>query len=417
MKTIDTIITNIGKLITCDTKFSNLAKIGKQMNDLEVKENVDLGINNGLIVEISKNLYKKYKANNIIDANKNLVIPGFVDSHTHLVYGGNRFKDLDLRLKGASYLEILKAGGGIHSTVSQTRDSSYDELLVKAKEFLNLAITHGTTSIEIKSGYGLDYNNELKILKIINDLKKEDKINIVSTYLGAHTYPKDVDKSTYLDLILNKCLPDFKPYSDFCDVYSEEASFSLNDAEKILNKAKSLNYKLKIHSGQFTNNNSASMAAKLKAVSVDHFDNYNDEDIFNLKENNTVATLLPASNFYLLNDKYPNARYLIDKDVIVSLASDFNPGSAPCISMQFVIALAFYKLRMTISEAIIASTINAAYALNLNHLTGSIEINKRADLIIFKVKDPIEIPYFFGANLVDIVLANGINLTEGKAFK
>jgi len=407
MKTIDTIIINIGKLITCSTNLTNKFKTLSEINELGIIENTELAIDNGLILEFSKDLRSKYKAKNIIDAKGNLITPGFIDSHTHLVYGGNRFKDLDMRLKGATYLEILKAGGGIHSTVAQTRETSFDNLLAKSKDFINMAIEHGTTSIEIKSGYGLDYENEYKILKVIKELKKNYKINIMSTYLGAHTFPKEISRKAYLDLIINKCLPFFKDYADFCDVYSEEGAYSLEEAQIILNEASKLNYKLKIHSGQFTNNGSARMAASLNAVSIDHFDNFNDEDLKILKQNNTVATLLPASNFYLLSDKYPDARKLIDNNIIVALATDFNPGSAPLLSMQFVIALAVYKLGMTVQEAISASTINAAYALGLNHLVGSIEPNKHADIIIFKIKEPIEIPYFFGANLVDKVLVKG----------
>lgn len=406
-KEIDLIITNIGNLLTLSTNGTNAPKIAKDMQNLGVLTNTSIAVNEGKIVDIDPDLEKKYKAKNAVDAKGNLVMPGLVDPHTHLVYGGIRDKDLKMRLAGASYLDILKAGGGIYSTVSVTRNTSFDILYEDALKRLNLVLRHGTTSIEIKSGYGLDYDNELKILKVINKLKKENICNIVSTYLGAHTFAKEISRNEYVNLILNKCLPDFKELVEYCDVYSEEGAFSSDEAKLILSKAKEFGYKLKAHCGQFTNNGSTLMAAQMGAKSIDHLDFHNDTDKEAMKQNKTAAVLMPESIFFLLNERYPDARGLIDSGVITALATDINPGSAPGFSMQFVIALSVLKMKMSVEEAIVASTINGAYAIGLEKKVGSIEIGKMADILIFDIKEPIEIPYYFGTNLVKTVIKEG----------
>ena len=407
--TVDLLILNIGCLITVSTNGTNSPICNKSMDNLGILSNVGIAVKDGKIFDILKTseAKNKYKAKKVIDAKNNLVMPGFIDSHTHIVYGGIRDSELKMRMSGATYLDILKSGGGIHSTVNETRKASMESLYSDASGRIKLANKHGTTSLEIKSGYGLDYDNELKILKVINKLKKLNFVDIVSTYLGAHTFPKELARQEYIDLIISKCLPDFKDLATYCDIYSEEGAFSSDEAKLILSKAKDLGYKLKIHSGQFTNNGSTLIAANLGASSADHLDVYDNEDVKTMKKNNTVAVLMPESIFFLLSEKYPDARNLIDSGVIVALATDANPGSAPGFSMQFVITLAFFKMKMSIEEAIIASTINSAYAIGINDRVGSIEIGKQADILIFDIKKPIEIPYYFGTNLVNTVIKNG----------
>lgn len=413
MKTCDLIVTNIKNLVTVSTNGKNHAKTKEEMSDLAILKNASIAVEDGKIVAVAhvKEISKNFKAKTEIDADQKLVCPGFVDSHTHMVYAGLRDKDLKLRLNGASYLEILEAGGGINSTVKATREMDFNTLYEESLHKLKNILKHGTTTIEIKSGYGLDYDTEEKILKVIKKLKSLKLADVVSTYLGAHTFPKEMSREAYLNLIIDKCLPDFKNLADYCDVYSETGAFSKDEASKILNRAKELGYKLKIHSGQFTNNGSTTVASNLGAVSADHLDFVSDSDINNMKNNNTSAVLMPQANFYLFSKNYPKARNFIDAGVITSLATDYNPGSAPGFSMQFVIALAVLYMGMSIEEAITASTINSAFSIGLNEKLGSIEVGKQADIIIFDIVEPIEIAYYFGTNLVNTVIKKGTRIS------
>lgn len=409
MKAADLLVLNIGKLITCSTHGTNAPKVKASMSELNIIKDAGVAIRAGRIFDIGKtsSISKSYKTESEIDAKGKLVSPGFVDPHTHLVYAGIRDADLKLRLKGATYLEILQAGGGIHSTVKATREATFNTLYNESLEKIKSLLKHGTTCVEIKSGYGLDYETEEKILKVIKSLKDENLIDIVSTYLGAHTYPKDITHDEYLDLILNKCLPDFKDLAAYCDVYSETNAFTRNEAFSILSRAKSLGYKLKIHSGQFSQNGSTLMASELGANSCDHLDNTDAKDLEAMIKNRTAAVLMPAANFYLFDKTYPKARKFIDAGVLTALATDFNPGSAPCFSMQFIINLAVLHMGMSVEEAISASTINSAYAIGKNATNGSIEVGKAADLNIFDINEPIEIPYYFGCNLISQVIKGG----------
>jgi imidazolonepropionase len=312
-----------------------------------------------------------------------------------------------MKISGATYLDILKAGGGIHSTVNATRKASKNELVKLTSEKLNCMLQHGTTTVEIKSGYGLDYNTEKKILEVISLLKKKHPIDIIATYLGAHTVPKDMSRKDYVEMMLKKALPDFKHLAEYCDIFTEEGAFNIEETEKILKKAKALGYKLKIHAGQFNDLGAAGFASELGTVSADHLEFVSLKELNIMKKNGTAAVLMPGVPFFLMNGKYPNARQMIENNNIVALSTDFNPGSCPTYSMQMVITLACYQMKMTPEEAITASTVNAAYAVDRLDIVGSLEKGKKADILIMKVSEPAHIPYYFGANLVSKVFKSG----------
>ena len=412
-KKIDLLICNSSKLVTlaCNGK----PKTGGCLQELSIVKNGAVAVDDGLILETgsSKDLLKKHKnAKKVVDAENCLVMPGFVDCHTHTVFAGTREYELSMKISGATYLDILKAGGGIHSTVNATREASKDELTKLATERLDCMLQHGTTTVEIKSGYGLDYDTEKKILEVIRLLRKKHPMDIISTYLGAHTIPKDMSREDYVKMILEKALPDFKGLTEYCDVFTEEGAFDIKETEKILKKAKSLGYKLKIHSGQFNDLGAAGLVSNLGAVSADHLEFVSLKELNMMKKNSTTAVLMPGVPFFLMNGKYPNARQMIENGNIVALSTDFNPGSCPTYSMQMIIALACYQMKMSPEEAIVASTVNAAYALDRLASIGSLEKGKKADILIMRVSEPAHIPYYFGANLVSKVFKSGKLVTQ-----
>jgi len=404
----DLLICNSSKLVTlaCNGK----PKVDKRLQELSIIKNGAVAVHNGCVLEtgFTKELLKKYKsAKRIVDAENCLVMPGFVDCHTHTVFAGSREYELGMKISGATYLDILKAGGGIHSTVNATRKASKNELVKLTSEKLNCMLQHGTTTVEIKSGYGLDYNTEKKILEVISLLKKKHPIDIIATYLGAHTVPKDMSRKDYVEMMLKKALPDFKHLAEYCDIFTEEGAFNIEETEKILKKAKALGYKLKIHAGQFNDLGAAGFASELGTVSADHLEFVSLKELNIMKKNGTAAVLMPGVPFFLMNGKYPNARQMIENNNIVALSTDFNPGSCPTYSMQMVITLACYQMKMTPEEAITASTVNAAYAVDRLDIVGSLEKGKKADILIMKVSEPAHIPYYFGANLVSKVFKSG----------
>lgn len=410
-KKADVIIINSSKLITLACP-DNTPKTKNDMQELNIIKDGAIAINGNRIIEVNTTscIMEQYTSEQIIDARQNLVMPGFVDCHTHLVFGGSREYELGMKVKGASYLDILKAGGGINSSVEATRNISEDKLLKISKHRVNELLKHGTTTIEIKTGYGLSPNAEEKCLKVINMLKKETKANIVSTFLGAHIVPKDWERKEYIKWITEQALPKFKNIAEFCDIFTEENAYSVEETKQILSKAKKLGYKLKIHSGQFNDLGATGYAANIGAISADHLEQVSDDQLDMMKHSGTAAVLMPGVNFFLMDNTYADARKMINNGNIVALATDFNPGSCPSYSMQMMIALACYKLKMTPEEAITASTINAAYAIDMANQVGSIEKDKLADIIILNVSEPAHIPYYFGTNLVKNVIKSGIKI-------
>lgn len=348
-----------------------------------------------------------------IDASGCVVMPGFVDCHTHLVCGPPRLADYEMRLSGASYHDIAASGGGILWTVKAVRATSSPALLRQTRHQLAWFIRHGTTTIEAKTGYGLDRTGEMKTLRVLAALDGKP-LDIVPTYLGAHVVPPEFEgrAEDYIDWMQAEMMPKIRrrKLARFADVYCDRKAFSLDEARRYLEAARRMGFELKMHAEQFSHTGAARLGVELGAVSVDHLECADAADIAALAQSNTIAVLLPGSVFHLGLDRYAPARALIDRGAAVALATDFNPGTSPTCSMQMVMALACSQMRMTPAEAISAATINAAHAAGCAAETGSLEPGKLADLIILDVPDYREIPYHFGVNLVTCTMKRGVIL-------
>ncbi len=403
---VDTLITNASELLTCTVSNSKKPKTGKALSDLGIIKDGCIAIKDGRIVFVGLNSDVDFNARNTINAKNKVVMPGFVDCHTHAIFAGSREDESLKKQQGISYLDILKQGGGILSTVEETRKATKEELFQIAKKYLKRMIEYGTTTVEIKSGYGLNFEDEKKILEVASELEKETGIDIVKTYLGAHTVPKNITKEDYIKEVLAS-LENIKPYSEFCDVFCEKGVFSIEETRTILSKAKELGFKLKLHSEQNHLLHSAELAGELCAISADHLENIADTGIESLVKNNVIGVLLPGVPFYLMEEKYAPARELINKGVAIAIASDFNPGSCPSFNMQLMISLACLKMKLLPGEAINATTINAAFAINRANEVGSLEIGKKADIIILDIDNHNKLPYYFGINLVEKVIKTG----------
>ncbi len=347
----------------------------------------------------------------IIDASGKTVLPGFVDPHTHLVHGGSREAELALKLEGLSYLEILEKGGGILNTVKSTRDASAEELIKKAKKSLDIMLLHGTTTIEAKSGYGLNMGDEVKCLKVARTLNEQHPIDIVSTFLGAHAIPLEYmdKKQEYIDFMIEEVMPYVRrmDLAEFCDVFCEKGVFSVDESRNILLRAEEMGYKLKIHADEIEALGGAELAGELGAVSADHLLAISNLGIERLKQGNVIAVLLPGTSFNLDIGKYARARDMIESGLAVALATDYNPGSCPTENIQLIMSLACLKMKMIPEEVVCATTINAAHALGRGAQVGSLEVGKKADIVVLDVPNIAYIPYHFGINHVDKVIKAG----------
>jgi imidazolonepropionase len=341
----------------------------------------------------------------IVDADGRAVLPGFVDSHTHFVFAGDRAEEFQLRHAGVSYEELARQGRGILSTVRATRATSDDELADLAYARLRSFAAHGTTTVEGKTGYGLDTVTEARCLALMNALAEKPGLPaVVPTFLGAHTIPPEFrgspdDRARYVDLVIEEMLPAFAGKARFCDVFCEATAFTVEETRRILERARELGYLLKLHANQLGPSGGASLAAALGAVSADHLDFASDEELDALRQANVTATLLPGCSFSLATP-YPTARRFYDHGLRVALATDFNPGTSYCESMQMMIALAVSAMGMTLDEAISAATLGGAAALGMQDEIGSLAPGKRCDLIILASHDERELAYHFGVNLV-----------------
>jgi len=402
METVDIFIKNASELITMEGP--NRPRIKKEMRELSIIKNGSVVIKDGKIVEYGNDL--EYDAEKTIDASGKTVMPGFIDPHTHLVFAGSREFELDMKLKGLSYMEILKKGGGIFYTVNETRRATNEELLKSSKKRLDTMISHGTTTCEAKSGYGLDTETELKILEIQKKLNDVHPMDVVSTFLGAHAIPKEHSADDYVDIIISEMLPQFKDLAMFCDVFCEKDVFNIEQSRRILKAGKEYGLIPKIHADEIVDTGGASLAAEIGAISADHLLMSSDKGINEMAREGVIGVMLPGTPFSLMQDNYAPARKMIDSGVPIALATDLNPN---CYveTMQFMIQLGCFNMKMTSAEAVTAATFNAACAIGLNDTVGSLEKGKKADVIILDFPNHKGIPYHFGVNLVDTVIKNG----------
>lgn len=389
-------------------------KRGKEMSDAEISGGKSIVVENGIIKEIlNTNEVDLRDYEKVIDCSEKLLAPAFVESHTHLAFVGSRANEFKMKIEGATYEQIAQAGGGIISTVKSVRQASLSELISNMEKKIYRMITRGIGTIEIKSGYGLDYENEKKLLVAINYLKKNSYIDIFSTFLGAHTTPPEFksDKKKYINLICDHMLPDFSKEGliDFCDGFCEKTAFSAEEIDEIFTIAQKFGIQLKLHSEQFNNIGGLNIAIDRKAVSVDHLEVISEKDIDYAASSETVLTLLPGVSFYL-NYDYAPARKLIDAGGIVALATDYNPGSSPIIDLPLIGSFACVKMKMRVDEVLCALTLNAAAALNFSDKVGSVEIGKQADFAIFEADSFADIFYNIGTNL------NCMTIKKGKVI-
>lgn len=415
MSHFDTLIVNIGQLLTMEG--DGPAK-GEQMKTLPILEHAAIGVKDGKITFIGNNEEaKSFHANIVIDANGKLVTPGLVDPHTHLVFAGSREHELTLKQQGVPYLEILKRGGGILSTVQATRKASEEELFVKAKFHLDRMLSYGMTTVEAKSGYGLDEETELKQLRVVKRLQQEHPVDLVSTFLGAHAIPLEYknDSDGFLEKMLGLLdVIQQETLAEFVDIFCETGVFTIEQSRAFLQAAKAKGFAVKIHADEIDSLGGTELAVELGAVSGDHLVGASDIGIAQLANSDTIAVLLPGTSFYLGKEKYARAREMIEAGVAVALSTDFNPGSSPTENLQFIMSLAALKLKMTPEEIWHAVTVNAAYAINRGEEAGRIMIGRKADIVIWDAQNYAYIPYHYGVNHVNIVLKGGNVVVERR---
>ncbi len=408
---MEALLINIKELIQVREK--NITKVaGSDMKKLPTIKNAFLAIENGRILDYgSMDNIPSFPVTMLIDCKGKMVFPSWCDSHTHIVYAGNREQEFVDRINGLTYEEIANQGGGIINSAEKLRKTSEKNLYDQSKKRLEEVIQLGTGAIEIKSGYGLNLNAELKILNIIKKLQQNYDIPIKATFLGAHALPPEYknNQDAYIDLIIQEILPKVakENLAEFVDIFCETGYFTVNHTERILQAAKQYGLQPKVHVNQFTSIGGLQASVKHKALSVDHLEIMNEEDIEALKDSETMPVVLPSCS-YFLGIPYAPARAIIDNNLPLALATDYNPGSAPSGNMNFVVATACIKMKMTPEEAINAATINGAYAMNLAHETGSVTKGKKANFFITKeIPSYNFLPYSFGSTLIDSVYING----------
>ena len=390
------------------TKIHNISKIytwNPSKNSLDIYKNKELLIKDGVISSINSKINIDVDKN--IDANQAIITPGFIDSHTHPIFSGNRSNEFIKRLSGVSYQKIKEDGGGIAATINSTRESDFKNLYDSSIDNIKPFIKYGTTTIEAKSGYGLTLKDEIKSLEIIKKIDGELDIDIVPTFLGAHDIPieyKD-NKEKYIDLICDKMIPEIsnKKLAVFCDVFCEPGYFSRKETQKIINHAKKYSLIPRLHVDEFVDSSGAELAVDVGAISADHLMSVSDEGIKKLSQSDTVATILPGTTFFLNSNKYANARKMIDAGCLVSLASDFNPGTCTIRSMPNIMHLAMQKCALSLDEVFLGTTYNAAKALKMDHEIGLIKKGYNADLILWNLSHLEEIIYWFDSSNTKII--------------
>lgn len=408
--TWDILIRNIKGLVQVREQVAGPVA-GSAMALLPVLENAYLAIHNGLIAQYGNmiDLPAGARGKTELDATGRFVFPSFVDSHTHLIFAASREEEFVMKIKGATYEEIAASGGGILNSAKKLQQTSEDELFERAMMRANEIIKTGTGAVEIKSGYGLTTKDELKMLRVARRIGKESPLTVKTTFLGAHAVPKDKTKDQYIDLILKEMIPAIaeEKLADYIDVFCEQAFFSQEETERIVNEGKRYGMKPRIHANQLHQSGGVQAGVNTQALSVDHLENIGDEEITYLKNSSVMPTALPGAAFFL-GLPFPPARKMIEAGLPLAIASDYNPGSAPCGSMPLMISLACIKMKMTPEEAIHAATINTAVALELEKTHGSITKGKIGNVFITKPISSIAyLPYAFGGNCIDSVMLNG----------
>jgi imidazolonepropionase len=386
---------------------------GESLQDIGLLQNGTVVIEDGIISDVGtrSEVLAPYDIDGatVIDASGKTVMPGFVDPHTHLIFAGSRENELRWKIEGASYTDIASRGGGILSTVNATRKASHDELKELAKSRLDIMMRHGTTSVEVKSGYGLNLEDEMKILEVARDLCEEHEADLSTTFLGAHAIPPEFKDNPdgYVDLIIERMIPKVadEELASFCDVFCEEGYFSVDQSREILKEGRTYGLVPKVHADELSDLGGAGLAAEVNAISADHLEQSSDDGVRHMADADVVGVLLPGTSFST-NIDYADARRMIDLGLPVALATDFNPNCWTK-SMQFMISLACYKMRMFPSEAVVASTINAAHAIGKAHEVGSLEPGKKGDVIVLDMENHEQIPYRFASNHVETVVKGG----------
>ncbi|AWO73162.1 imidazolonepropionase [Geobacillus thermoleovorans] len=400
--------------------------VKEKMSDLHIIENGSVWIEHGTIVavgaddELARQFADRLAEAEVIDAKGKTVTPGLVDPHTHLVYAGSREHEWTMRLGGATYMEIMNAGGGIHATTKATREASEEMLYEESKRRLDQFLLHGVTTVEAKSGYGLSLEHEIKQLEVAKRLDDTHPVDIVSTFLGAHAVPPEWkhDPDEYVRLVIDEMIPEVsrRGLAEFNDVFCERGVFTPDQARLILEAGKEHGLTPKIHADEIEPYGGAELAAEVGAISADHLLRASDEGLRRMAERGVIGVLLPGTAFFLMT-KAADARRLIDAGVPVALATDCNPGSSPTVSLPLVMSLACLHMGMTPAEAMAAATINAAHAIGRAHLVGSLEPGKKADLVIFNVPNYVQIMYYYGVNHAETVIKGGkVVVNDGKVY-
>lgn len=394
-------------------------RIKEEMSNLGLIEDGSLWIEDGIIQavgttkELEERYFNKLHQAEIVDASNHLVTPGLVDPHTHVVYGGSREHEFEMRLEGATYMDIMDAGGGIHATTRMTREASEEELIAQTTRRLDSFLAHGVTTIEGKSGYGMNLETELKQLRVMKKLQEQHPIDIVPTFMGAHAVPPEFKgrEDEYVDHLIQDMLPVVatEKLAEFNDVFCEKGVFTPEQSERILEAGKRFGLTPKIHADEIEPYGGAEIAAKIGAISAEHLLKASDEGIQAMAKAGTIACLLPATALYL-REEAAKGRKMIDEGVAVAISTDCNPGSSPTTSMPLVMNLACISMRLTPAESLTAATYNAACAINRQDLVGSLEVGKQADIVLWNTKNYQELQYLFGVNHVKAVWKKGIKV-------
>ncbi|HEX3436214.1 MAG TPA: imidazolonepropionase [Pseudacidobacterium sp.] len=409
------LVTNCSQLVTLAG--TARPRVGPELRELAVIRDGAMLLHNGRIAAVGTRAEVEPLADaatQIVDAGRRVVMPGFVDAHTHLVFAGNRADEFEMRCSGMTYQQIAERGGGIRSTVRKTRAASEDELIAIAQKHARWFLAGGTTTVEAKSGYGLTVEDELKLLRAIRRVSQTTRLRCVPTFLGAHEIPDEYKSrpDDYVVLVVNEMLSQVaeERLAEFCDVFCEAKVFSVAQADRVLTSAKQHGLGLRVHADQFTSSGAVELAARLGAKTIDHLEQTTPESIALMKQFGVQPVLLPGSVYAIGSQKYAPARAMIDAGLPVVVATDFNPGSSPTASMTMILSLSCTQMKMTPAETITAATINAAYSLNRGHEIGSLEHGKVADFAVHDAEDYRELAYFFGIHRPFTVFAEGVQV-------